>query len=47
MPTEDPFTTNIAFGGANMRDAYITYSLAGMLMKMRWPEAGMRLVYNA
>jgi gluconolactonase len=47
MPTEDQYTTNIAFGGADMRDAYITYSRGGMLVKMRWPEPGMRLVYNA
>ena len=47
MPTEDQFTTNIAFGGADMRDAYITYSMGGMLVKIRWPEPGMRLVYNA
>jgi gluconolactonase len=47
MPTEDQYTTNIAFGGADMRDAYITYSLGGMLVKMRGPEPGMRLVYNA
>ncbi len=45
-PTKDRYTTNIAFGGADMRDAYITYAQAGMLMKMRWPEPGMRLIYN-
>lgn len=42
---EDHLTTNIAFGGADMRDAYITWSLRGELVKMRWAEAGMRLVY--
>jgi gluconolactonase len=46
-PMEDQLTTNIAFGGADMRDAYITWSLKGMLVKMRWAEPGMRLVYNA
>jgi gluconolactonase len=47
IATGDQVTTNIAFGGADMRDAYITYSMKGLLVKMRWPEPGMRLVYNA
>jgi gluconolactonase len=47
IPMKDQLTTNIAFGGTDMRDAYITYSLQGMLVKMRWAEPGMRLVYNA
>ena len=46
-PTDDQVTTNIAFGGRDMRDAFITYSMQGMLVKMRWPEPGMRLIYNA
>ena len=46
-PMEDPLTTNIAFGGADMQDAYITFSGKGMLVKQRWPEPGMRLVYDA
>jgi gluconolactonase len=44
--TDDPVTTNIAFGGADMRDAWITCSMKGLLVKTRWPEPGMRLVYN-
>jgi len=43
----DPFVTNIAFGGADMRDAYITLSGTGMLIKCRWPEAGLKLNFNA
>jgi gluconolactonase len=46
-PMDDQLTTNIAFGGAAMRDAYITWSLKGMVVKMPWAEPGMRLVYNA
>ena len=46
IPTGDPVTTNIAFGGPDMRDAWITHSMKGELVKMRWPEPGMRLVYN-
>jgi gluconolactonase len=47
IATDDPFTTNIAFGGDDMRDAYITLSMKGIVAKVRWPEPGMRLVYNA
>lgn len=46
-PTDDHITTNIAFGGADMRDAWITYSMKGQLVKTRWPEPGLRLAYNA
>jgi gluconolactonase len=47
IPTDDPVTTNIAFGGADLCDAYITLSMKGMLVRMRWDEPGLRLVYNA
>lgn len=39
----DPLVTNIAFGGPDMRDAYITLSATGQLIKTRWPEAGLKL----
>jgi gluconolactonase len=39
-------TTNIAFGGADMRDAYITLSSTGRLAKMRWDRPGLRLNYQ-
>ena len=39
----DPMTTNICFGGADMRDAYITLSGTGKLVKARWPRPGLRL----
>jgi gluconolactonase len=42
-PFPDPLVTNIAFGGADMRDAYITLSGTGQLIKVRWPEPGLRL----
>lgn len=45
--TPDPVTTNIAFGGKDMRDAFITCSMNGTLVKTRWAEPGMPLVYNA
>jgi gluconolactonase len=41
----DFFTTNIAFGGADMRDAYVTLSTTGKLAKVRWPTAGLKLAF--
>ena len=42
-PLPDTHVTNIAFGGDDMRDAYVTLSNSGRLVKMRWPEPGLRL----
>jgi gluconolactonase len=39
----DPMTTNICFGGVDMRDAYITLSGTGKLVKARWPRPGLKL----
>jgi len=39
----DVYPTNICFGGADMKTAYITLSAAGQLAVMPWPEAGLRL----
>jgi len=47
VPFDDPYVTNIAFGGADMMDAWITFSGRGALVKTRWSEPGMKLVYNA
>jgi gluconolactonase len=44
---EDRLVTNIAFGGEDMRDAWLTFSAAGALARTRWPEPGLKLVYNA
>ncbi len=46
-PLPDKLTTNICFGGADLRDAYITLSETGRLIRMRWPEAGLRLNFSA
>ena len=43
----DPMTTNICFGGgADMRDAYITLSGTGKLVKARWPRPGLKLNFQ-
>lgn len=39
--------TNIAFGGEDMRDAWLTLSGTGRLAKMRWDEPGLKLAFNA
>lgn len=43
IPTDDPFTTNIAFGGEDMRTAYVTLGGTGRLVSRRWSRPGMRL----
>ncbi len=35
--------TNICFGGADMRDAWITASSSGSLYRTRWPRPGLKL----
>lgn len=36
----DEFATNLAFGGPDMKTAYITLSGSGQLIAMDWPRAG-------
>lgn len=43
IPMPDLFPTNICFGGADRRDAYITLSGTGRLAKVRWPRPGLKL----
>jgi gluconolactonase len=45
VATDDIFTTNICWGGADMRDAYITLSGTGRLVKTRWARPGLKLQY--
>jgi gluconolactonase len=46
VPTDDIFTTNICWGGDDMRDAYVTCSGTGRLVKARWPRPGLRLQHQ-
>lgn len=46
-PYPDPIVTNIAFGGADMRDAWITASGTGVLVRARWPRPGLKLAHVA
>jgi len=43
----EPFVTNLCFGGADMRDVWITCSGQGFLYRTRWPAAGHVLAFNA
>jgi gluconolactonase len=42
----DPFVSNLCFGGADMRDAWITASGTGRLYKTRWPRPGLALNFS-
>lgn len=39
----DLFVTNLCFGGADLRDAYVTLSGTGKLAKIRWQRPGLKL----
>ncbi len=40
------YPTNICFGGADMRTAYVTLSAVGELAMMQWSEPGLRLNFQ-
>ncbi|MCX7226910.1 MAG: SMP-30/gluconolactonase/LRE family protein, partial [Burkholderiales bacterium] len=42
----DRSTTNLCFGGADMREAYVTLSATGQLVTLRWPRAGLKLNFQ-
>ena len=37
----DPYITNLCFGGLNNKNAYITASYEGLLLKANWPRQGL------
>jgi len=45
VAADDVLTTNICFGGDDLRTAFITLSGTGKLMKMQWPRPGAKLNY--
>jgi len=46
VPTGDPLTTNICFGGPDLRTAYVTCSGTGQLVAFEWPRPGLRLAHG-
>lgn len=47
LATNDPITTNICFGGDDLRTAYITASATGRLLSTDWPRPGLQLAFHA
>lgn len=45
VATGDPLTTNVCFGGPDLRTAYVTLSGTGRLVALEWPRPGLRLAY--
>ena len=45
VPMPERWVTNICFGGADLRTAYITLSSTGRLVTCEWEEAGTPLAY--
>ena len=45
VPTGDPLTTNICFGGPDLRTAYATCSATGTILSFAWPRAGLKLAF--
>jgi len=46
VPTGDPLTTNICFGGSDLKTAYVTLTASGKLAAMDWPRPGLKLHYT-
>ena len=47
VETGDPLTTNICFGGDDLRDAFITCSGTGRLLHVKWPQPGLACAFTA
>lgn len=47
LKVQDPFTTNLCFGGPEMQDVWITASSTGVLYHGTWPTKGLPLDYTA
>ena len=45
VATGDPMTTNVCWGGDELRTAYITASGTGRLLSTQWPRPGLKLAF--
>jgi gluconolactonase len=43
LPLPDRYTTNLCFGGPDLRAAYVTLSMSGRLVAIDWPRPGLKL----
>ena len=46
VPFPDVYTTNLCFGGKDLRTAYVTLSLSGRLVALDWPRPGLGLNFT-
>lgn len=46
VATGDPMTTNVCWGGPDLRTAYVTCSATGRLVSLPWPRPGLRLAFG-
>lgn len=46
VPMPDRWTTNICFGGADLKTAFVTLSSSGRLVALPWQRAGLALNYS-
>ena len=47
VPMPDPLTTNICFGGPDLKTAYVTLSGSGRLVAFEWERPGLRLNHQS
>lgn len=47
LALDDPLVTNLAFGGPDLRTAFVTASGTGRLLAMDWPVDGLALAHGA
>ncbi len=45
-PYQEPYVTNICFGGPERRTAFMTFSLGGQVIATDWPEPGLKLNFS-
>lgn len=45
LPMPDPMTTNVCFGGDDLRTAFVTLSGSGRIVAIDWPRPGLPLAY--
>jgi gluconolactonase len=45
-PMPDLMTTNICFGGPDLKTAFVTLSWTGQLVTVDWPVAGLKLNWS-
>jgi gluconolactonase len=43
---QDPYVTNLCFGGPDRRTAFVTLSITGQVVAMPWPEPGLKLNFS-